>query len=105
MGSIPRMVELIILKTRGSSYTRPELSQGKPPMFVINISIWNDGVSGVRSKRWNPFEVWTVTLAGLSRKVCMLNIMSLTCGDNFHPSQNFFLAAGRHIKAARNPSI
>ena len=25
----------------------------------INISIWNDGLSGVRSKRWNPFEVWT----------------------------------------------
>jgi len=40
----------------------------------VNISIWNDGLSGVRSKRWNPFEVWTVTLAGLSRKVRMLSI-------------------------------
>src|SRR5467141_600853 len=48
----------------------------------INVSIWNDGLSGVRSKRWNPFEVWTVTLAGLTRTVRMLSIMSLTCGNN-----------------------
>jgi hypothetical protein len=48
----------------------------------VNISIWNDGLSGVRSKRWNPFEVWTITLAGLPRKVCMPNITRLTCGDN-----------------------
>jgi hypothetical protein len=40
----------------------------------VNVSLWNDGLSGVRSKRWNPFEVWTVTLAGLPRTVCMLNI-------------------------------
>ena len=46
----------------------------------VNVSVWNDGLSGVRSKRWNPFEVWTVTLAGLSRTVRMLNMMSLTCG-------------------------
>jgi hypothetical protein len=47
----------------------------------INVSIWNDGLSGVRSKRWNPFEAWTVTFAGLPRtvRIYMLNIMSLTC--------------------------
>ena len=39
----------------------------------INVSIWNDGLSGVRSKRWNPFEVWTVTLAGLTRTVRILS--------------------------------
>ncbi|KAN0075152.1 hypothetical protein V8E54_007763, partial [Elaphomyces granulatus] len=62
-------------------------STGRTTDRQINVSIWNDGLSGVRSKRWNPFEVWTVTLAGLTRT------------NNFHPSQNFFLAAGRHIKA------
>jgi hypothetical protein len=49
-------------------------------------------------------EVWTVTLAGLTRTVCMLNIMILTymymmLTSGLHPSQHFFLAAGRHIKA------
>ena len=39
----------------------------------INISIWNDGLSGVRSKRWNPFEAWTFTLAGLPRIVRILD--------------------------------
>ena len=49
-------------------------STGTSDVRQINVSIWNDGLSGVRSKRWNPFEVWTVTLAGLTRTVRMLSI-------------------------------
>jgi len=43
-------------------------------LILSHFPISNDGLSGIRSKRWNPFKVWTVTSAGLSRTVRMLNM-------------------------------
>ncbi len=34
------------------------------PIRVVNLNIWNDGMSGVTSSRWNPYEIWTVSMAG-----------------------------------------
>ena len=41
------------------------------PIIQLNKSCWNDGVSSVRSRRWNPVEVWTFTFAGQPHKVLL----------------------------------
>ena len=42
------------------------------PITVANISLWQDGLSGNASKKWNPHEASIMSLAGLPREVCMM---------------------------------
>lgn len=39
------------------------------PITVCNLSLWQDGLSGNASKKWNPHEACLMSLAGLPRKV------------------------------------
>lgn len=39
------------------------------PVHNANISVWNDATSAVSSNRYNPTEIWTISLSGLSHKV------------------------------------
>ncbi|KAF2861137.1 hypothetical protein K470DRAFT_257291 [Piedraia hortae CBS 480.64] len=48
----------------------------------LNVNSWQDGVTAVRGKRWNALEVWTMKLAGFSRR------------HNFHVSANYYVAVG-----------
>ena len=41
---------------------------GSTPIRLANITLWNDGMSGVRSSRWNPYEVWTLSMAGIPHR-------------------------------------
>lgn len=52
---------------------------GGIPIMQVNISFWNDGLSSVRSSRWNPVELWRLTLAGFPRKVCMREYFTFRC--------------------------
>ena len=37
------------------------------PVVIAPIVLYSDDMSGNRSKKWNKFDVWCVTLAGLPR--------------------------------------
>ncbi|KAF2858032.1 hypothetical protein K470DRAFT_148272 [Piedraia hortae CBS 480.64] len=52
----------------------------------LSVNFWQDGVSAARGKRWNPLEVWTINLAGFSRR------------HNFHVSANYYVAVGAKMK-------
>ncbi|KAF2857672.1 hypothetical protein K470DRAFT_260574, partial [Piedraia hortae CBS 480.64] len=53
----------------------------------LNVNFWQNGVSAARGKRWNPLEVWTMNLAGFSRRV-----------TQFHVSANYYVAVGAKMK-------
>lgn len=50
---------------------RNKISPGLP-ITVANISLWQDGLSGNASKKWNPHEACIMSLAGLPREVGFL---------------------------------
>ncbi|KAF2863355.1 hypothetical protein K470DRAFT_255052, partial [Piedraia hortae CBS 480.64] len=53
----------------------------------LNVNFWQDGVTAVRGIRWNALEMWTMKLAGFSRR------------HNFHISANYYVAVGAKMKA------
>lgn len=53
---------------------RNKVSQSLP-ITVINISLWQDGLSGNASKKWNPHEACLMSLAGLPREVGQLFLL------------------------------
>lgn len=38
------------------------------PVRQSNVVLWNDGMSGVVGSRWNPYEIWTVSIAGIPHR-------------------------------------
>lgn len=53
---------------------RNKVSQSLP-ITVVNISLWQDGLSGNASKKWNPYEACLMSLAGLPREVSPLFLL------------------------------
>ena len=57
-----------ILKSQHPLRQYHKTPSGSIPIRLANITLWNDGMSGVRSSRWNPYEVWTLSMAGIPHR-------------------------------------
>lgn len=64
-----------------------DAAKGSISIKVANLTLWNDGMSGVRGSRWNPYEVWNFSMAGSSHRT----------DSPFR--KNIFLAAAQDVKA------
>ena len=59
------------------------MESGGIPVVIAPINLYSDDMSGNRSKKWNKFDVWCMTLAGLPRKesVKFQNVHFISCSN------------------------
>ena len=48
-----------------------QTSGSKHPVRVMNLTLWQDGLSGNRTKKWNPHEATLLSFPGILSSVCI----------------------------------